>query len=261
MLADTHCHINSIFFSRPGAVIERARSAGVGLLLNAGIDIPTSREAARISSLHKGVLFSPGIHPRSAEKTKASDIAELRKLAISGAASAVGETGLDFHSGKSSIRMQKELFRETILIAKEANLPLVIHSRSASEDVFQILSDSFKAGGAHPNGIMHCFSGDAEFAAECAGLNFFISFAGNLTYPKSEGLRAAAAACPAGKILLETDSPFLPPQPERGKKGEPSFLVHTARELAKIRKIPFSEAARLTGENAVRVLPGTGKGG
>lgn len=201
-------------------------------MVNAGTDISTSREAARLAREHKQVYFSPGIHPLSAGKTGPGELSEIRKLAASEKACALGETGLDFTRGEISRRAQKQLFRETILIAKETGLPLVIHNRNASDEVFNILSDEFTGSEPKPNGIMHCFSGSSEFAAECIKLNFFISFAGNITYPGSGALRKAAAGIPAERMLFETDAPFLAPQQARGRKNEPVFIIHTARCLA-----------------------------
>lgn len=255
MLVDTHCHIYSNFYDDSGAVISRARGAGIAFMLNAGVDIPSSIEAAELSKKHPGMLFAPGIHPHSAEEASSEDLEELRKLAFSGKAAAVGETGLDYHYKDIPRPRQKELFRETVLIAKAAGLPVIIHNREAGGDVLDILSAEY-SGGEKPNGIMHCFSGSAEFALECVKLNFFISFAGNLTYPGARDLRAAAEAVPLERLLIETDSPFLAPQPERGRKNEPSFLRHTAAGLAAIKKISEDEAVRATGENAGAVLEG-----
>ncbi len=255
MLIDTHCHINSTFYSDAASVILRAREAGISFLLNAGVDIPTSMEASALSEEYPFILFSPGIHPHSAGKAAGDDIGRLEKMASSGKASAVGETGLDFHYSKIPRAAQTYLFRETILIAKSAGLPVIIHNREASEEVFKILSSEYTGKEEKPNGVMHCFSGDAEFARECIELNFFISFAGNLTYPNAGNLRLAAESIPLERILLETDSPFLAPQPERGRRNEPAFLVHTASELARIKMLPPDEIIRRTGGNAAKLFP------
>ena len=255
MLVDTHCHINSNFYRDSGPVIRRAREAGISFLLNAGVDIPTSMEASALSEEHPFMLFSPGIHPHAAGEASAGDKAELRRLACAGKAAAAGETGLDFHYREIPRAMQTELFRETIAIARTAGLPVIIHNREASVEVLKILSSEYTGKEEKPNGVLHCFSGDGEFALECIKLNFFISFAGNLTYPNAGNLRLAAKSIPGERLLLETDCPFLAPQRMRGEKNEPSFLVHTAAELAKIKELALDEIIRATGSNAAKLLP------
>ncbi len=255
MLIDTHCHITSNFYpGTAGGVIRRAREAGVKFMVNVGVDIPGSIQAAQTAEIEEGMLFSPGIHPGSAGDVDEKDVGQLRKMASSGKASAVGETGLDFYRKAPPARMQKELFKTSILIAIEAGLPLIIHNRNAGGEILEILSEYYSGNENTPNGVFHCFSEDEKFAEKCVKLNFYLSFAGNLTYPGSDNLRRAAAYIPVERLLIETDSPFLAPRPERGKPNEPSFLVHTATELARIKGVETKKLIRATGDNAAKVF-------
>ncbi len=255
MLVDTHCHINSSFYPRTaGGVIRRAREAGVKFMINVGVDIPGSIQAAETAAIEDGMLFSPGIHPGSAGGADEKDTGQLREIALSGKASAVGETGLDFYRKAPPARAQEELFKTTILIAIEAGLPLIIHNRNAGEKILKILSEYYSGNENNPNGVFHCFSEDERFAEKCIKLNFYLSFAGNLTYPGSDNLRRAAGSIPVERLLIETDSPFLAPQAKRGKPNEPSFLVHTAEELARIKGVEIKKLIQATGDNAARVF-------
>ncbi len=256
MLIDTHCHINSKFYGNGvPEIIRRAGEAGVGALLNAGIDIPTSMEASELHDRFPSVYFSPGIHPRLAAGAGKKDIEMLWELASSGKAAAAGETGLDFFKTSAEPEKQAEMFRETIAAARENSLPVIVHNRNADRQVFEILSEAYSGDEEHPNGVLHCFSSGYEFAERCIRLNFYVSFAGNLTYPGAGRLREAAGKIPLDRVLLETDSPFLAPQKERGKKNEPAFIAHTAGVLAGIKDLSADRTMRLTSRNAFKVFP------
>ncbi len=244
-LVDAHCHVQ-------GAAFDDDREAVVGRALEtlewivvAGDELETSRAAVALA--RDRVYATVGIHPHHAEAVDASALADIRELAGEPRVVAIGEVGLDYYYEHVPRERQQAAFRAQLDLASELALPVVIHCRDAYEAITPILEACHRrlAGG-----VMHCFSGDAAFAKRCLTWGFHISFAGNVTFPKATPLREAALAVPMDRLLVETDSPYLAPQPVRGKRCEPIYVQHTARLLADLKGVPFDNFARQTTENA-----------
>jgi TatD DNase family protein len=234
---DTHAHLDAL--EDAAAAVERAREAGVGRIVTIGTGIASCRAALGLAAEHDGVYASLGIDPHQAGGNEAGRAAELRELLNHPKAVAVGEAGLDYHYGGDRHEEQRSLFEAQLELAGELHLPIVVHTREANEETEAILR-------SHEGiVVMHCFS---EPALLDAGLTrgWYFSFAGNVTYPKAEELRNAAVRVPADRILAETDSPYLAPQPVRGKPNEPAFVTHTVAALAAARgEDPNQLAARI----------------
>ena len=234
-MIDTHAHLDAL--EEPAAAVGRAREAGVTRVISIGTGIDSCRAALVLAEQHDGVYAALGIDPHQAATEDARRAGELRQLLAHPRAVAVGETGLDYHYGAETKDEQRRLFEAQLGLARELGLPVVIHTREANEDTAAILA------GHTGTVVMHCFS---EPGLLGTGLErgWYFSFAGNVTYPKAVELREAAAAVPADRILAETDSPYLSPQPLRGRRNEPAHVVHTVAALAAAR----GEAAAELGE-------------
>jgi TatD DNase family protein len=223
---DSHAHLDAL--DDPAEAVARARAAGVTRIVTIGTGVDSCRAALAIADAHEGVVAALGIDPHQAATAEAGRVGELRKLLDHPRAVAVGETGLDYHYGGDRRAEQQALFRAQLELAAQLGLPVVVHTRAANEDTEALLR-------AHDGTVvMHCFS---EPGLLDAGLErgWYFSFAGNVTYPKAQELRDAAARIPADRILAETDSPYLAPQPVRGKRNEPAFVTHTVAALATAR--------------------------
>ena len=255
-LFDTHAHLHDPWIGDDlPEVLERARAAGVERIVTIGTDIPTSRDAVALAEAHDNIWATVGLHPHDAKDWSDTTEAEFRRLAESDRVVAIGEIGLDFYRNLSPHEAQYAAFQAQLNLADELALPVVIHSRDAHEETYAVLSDwastnsppasrgemsrSDRGGSANgrpnPLGVIHCFSGDAELALRYHALGFLISFAGPVTYPKNDALREAAAALPLEAIVVETDCPYLAPQPRRGKRNEPANIQHIAEQIAEVR--------------------------
>ena len=258
MLVDSHCHIDGEAFDADrDDVVQRAREAGVAAMLNVGTGDPHSddfRKAIAVAERYENVYASVGVHPHDAKLYDDKAEAHLIDLATSSKkVIAWGEIGLDYYYDHSPRDVQREVFRRQIRVAKELNLPIIIHSRDADDETVEILREECGPTNADEGvgvpGIMHCFGGTPEMAMALLPLGFLISFAGNVTFKKAGNLREAAAVVPLDKLLVETDCPFLTPIPFRGKRNEPSYVVHTARFLADFYGITFEALADQTTRN------------
>ena len=239
-MTDTHAHLDGCD-ADPGELLERARSVGVTRVVTIGTGIDSSRRALAIAEAEAGVVAAVGIDPHRAASAEAERVDELRPLLEHPKAVAVGETGLDGHHGAETLREQRALLDRQLALADELGLPVVIHSRSADRETAAALAP-FRG-----TVVLHCFSepGLLESALE---RRYFVSFAGNVTYPRAEALRSAAALVPGDRLLVETDSPYLAPQPVRGRPNEPMHVRHTVATLAEVRGVPFAElTAQLDG--------------
>jgi TatD DNase family protein len=234
---DTHAHLDALE-DAPDA-IRRAREAGVRRIVTIGTGLDACRAALALADAHEGVVAALGIDPHQAGGADAGRVGELRELLAHPKAVAVGETGLDYHYGGDRRDEQLVLFQAQLDLAAELALPVVVHTREANDDTAAILREH------DGTVVMHCFSEPGLFAAGVER-GWYFSFAGNVTYPKAQHLRAAAARVPADRILAETDSPYLAPQPVRGKRNEPAFVAHTVAALAAARgEVPDALAARI----------------
>ena len=240
-MIDTHAHLDALE-DAAGALV-RAREAGVSRVVTIGTGIESCRAALALAAANEGVYAALGIDPHQAATGEAARVAELRELLGDGRAVAVGETGLDYHYGAGAKAEQRRLFEAQLGLAAELGLPVVVHTRSANDDTAAILR-------AHEGTVvMHCFS-EPRLLADGLERGWYFSFAGNVTYPKAADLREAAAAVPADRILAETDSPYLSPQPLRGRPNEPAHVVHTVAALAAARGEDAAELAARIDANA-----------
>jgi TatD DNase family protein len=238
---DTHAHLDAV--DDPSAALARAREVGVTRVITVGTGIDSSRAALDLAERESSVFAAVGIHPHEAGGAEAERIEELRRLLEHERAVAVGETGLDFFRDYAPHDRQRTLFEQELALAAELGLPVVIHSREADEATVAALS-------GHPGRvILHCFS-SAGLLPAALEHRWYVSFAGNVTYPKAEDLRAAAAQVPDERILAETDSPYLAPQPRRGAPNEPANVVHTLETLAAVRRVSPEELAAHIDANA-----------
>lgn len=255
-MVDTHAHI-ALCEGDAAAVVERAEGAGVTRILTVGLDEGSNRDAVQLAREHDAVWAAVGRHPNSASGWDEAAEAELRELARDERVVAVGETGLDFYRDAASREDQLAAFRSQIDIAREVSKPLVIHMRSGESRQPDAVGESFEllaAEAAEVDVVLHCFSAPPERVAEAVVNRWFCSFAGNVTYPKAEGLREAARLVPDDLILVETDSPFLAPQSRRGRPNEPALVVETAREVAAARGVSPDVLDATVVENARRVF-------
>jgi TatD DNase family protein len=255
---DSHCHIDGEQFAADrDEVVQRANDAGVVAMLNVGTGDPRTddfRRAVAVAEKYDNVYASVGVHPHDAKLYDDGAEAHLIDLVKSSEkVIAWGEIGLDFYYDHSPRDVQIEIFRRQIHTARELELPVIIHSRDADNETVEILTEDYGSGDADRNvrgpGIMHCFGGTAKMAEDLMKIGFLISFAGNVTFKKAENLREAARVVPLDKLLVETDCPFLTPVPFRGKRNEPSFVVHTAKFLADLYGIEFDKLAHQTTQN------------
>ncbi len=253
MLFDSHAHLHFPEFSRDlDAVLRRAQEAGVSFILTVGTDVETSRQAVLLAEKHQGVYAAVGIHPHDA--AKADEAAFEGILSLAGSSSkvvAIGETGLDFFRNLSPREEQERVFRRQLDLARQLGKPVIVHCRDAHSETVDILETEGVSG---VGGIMHCFSGDAVLARQCLDLGLLISLAGPVTYPNARKLTEVAKTVPPDRLVVETDSPFLPPQPYRGKRNEPACLVVTARRVAELKGIPPDTLGDQMTRNALNLL-------
>ena len=237
-MTDTHAHLDACA-DPPAELVARARAAGVDRIVAVGSGLDSCRATLAITHQEQGVWAVLGIHPHQAGEADAGRLDELRELFADERAVAVGETGLDFYRDYAPRDRQRELFTRQLELAAELAKPVVVHTRAADEETAAALE--------HFDGtvVLHCFS-SPELLSIALERGYYVSFAGNVTYPKAEELREAARRVPADRLLVETDSPYLSPQPRRGRPNEPANVVHTAGALAEARaEDPAELAARL----------------
>jgi TatD DNase family protein len=249
-LIDSHAHIDFPQFDADrNAMLERARAAGVEALLAIGTGPGPEKldSALPYAEQHDWIYASVGIHPHEAEKVTPAHLAELEKLARHPRVIAFGEIGLDFHYDLSPREIQERVFREQLTIAHAAKLPIIIHCRDAWPECLKILEEAWRGTGL--GGILHCFSGTEAEAKQGIEMGFLVSFAGNVTYPKSQNLRDISKVLPLSSLLIETDSPYLSPQPLRGKRNEPANVAEVARTLATVRDLAVEEVGAATAAN------------
>lgn len=252
MFVDSHTHIDgSEFDADRQEVIQRARDAGVSVILNVGTGDPHSGALERSIELaeeHEHLYAAIGTHPHDARLF--DEKAERRIVGLiqhSARVIAWGEIGLDFHYDNSPRDVQMGAFRRQLQLARVASLPVIIHTREAEAETIEILNSEWE--GSSLPGIMHCFSGTRELAKKAVDLGMFISFSGIVTFKKADDLRSVAAGVPLDRLLIETDCPYLSPVPHRGKRNEPAYVVEVARCLAQLRGVSLEEMERITAEN------------
>lgn len=252
MLIDSHAHLEMPEFKRDlEEVIHRAKNAGVKYIFTVGTEKRDWDQTLKISHRYSFLYAILGIHPHHAMKVDLETYSILRTLCKDDKVKGVGEIGLDFFRNLSPKEVQLRRFREQIGLAKELGLPIVVHDREAHKETIEILRDE-KAEAC--GGIIHCFSGNYEMAKACIELGFYISIPGSITFKNAEGLREIVKEIPLDWLLVETDAPFLAPEPFRGKRNEPAFVQFTAQKISEVKKIPFERVAEATSENALKVF-------
>ena len=249
---DTHLHLTWPTFDGdiPG-VIERARAAGIGAMIDLGTNLETSRQAQKHAHEYEGVFFAAGIHPNDAGEANMDELREIEELLHDDRCVAVGEIGLDFYRDYAAPELQEQFFRAQLALARKVGKPVVIHDRQSSDRILEVLADEGYDGHSTPGGVFHCFAGDVEMVEEVVRQGFYLSFTGNVTFKKTDRLDVLEAA-PLDHLMIETDSPFMAPVPHRGKRNEPAFVPYVAATIARVKGISLEEAAQATTANAVR---------
>jgi TatD DNase family protein len=253
MLIDSHCHLDfPDFAGELDAVVARAQAAGVGRIVTISTRVKRHAEVLAIAERFPDVYCSVGTHPHNAHEELEVTADELIARARHPKVVAIGEAGLDYHYDYSPREAQERGFRNHIAAARATGLPLVIHSREADDDMVRILEEE-TGKGAFP-AVLHCFTGSRELAERAIALGLFISFTGILTFKKSDDLRSIAKSLPAGRVLVETDAPYLAPGRYRGKRNEPAYVAETAKVLAETRGVSLDEIARETNAGFFRLF-------
>ena len=238
-----------------GLVIQQAAAAGVTHILAVGTDLATSAECVRLAGRFTGVYAAVGLHPQSASAYDADTLAELRRLALDPKVVAIGEIGLDYFRATESPSVQQRAFAAQLGLAAELSLPVVVHNRQADGDIVSMISDVSRPPALIGRaGVLHCFGGTMDLAEQAQRTGFSISFAGNLTYRRSDDLRHVAAEVPLSWLLIETDSPYLSPEPFRGKTNGPASVAMVAQEIALARMGSLEAIGRETSANAAALF-------
>jgi len=245
---DTHCHL-FLLERDVGEVLEEARAAGVETVVCPGIDPDSSRRAVELAESHPDVFATAGMHPHEASRFDARARTEIQTLLANPQVVAVGECGLDFYRMHSPREDQLRVLMDHVAMARDADLPLVVHVRDAWPEILRLLDEG--SGDV----VLHCFTGDVATALECADRGWHLSFAGNITYPKNAQIRDAAAAIPLERVLVETDSPFLAPQRVRGRDNAPANVVDVIETIAAVRGETVENLRTATARNAFDAFP------
>jgi TatD DNase family protein len=246
---DTHCHL-FLIERDPAEVLGQARDSGVGTVVCPGVDLSSSRRALDLAESFDGVYATAGTHPHDASGFDLETAAETAELLSHPRVVAVGECGLDFYRMRSAREDQIRALRVHAWLARETGMPMVVHVRDAWEDVFRVLDEADAR-----RVVLHCFTGDASIAGACTSRGWYLSFAGNITYPKNAYLREVAATVTLDRVLVETDSPFLAPQRVRGRENSPANVVDVIGAIAKARGEDVDDVRSATSRNAADAFP------
>lgn len=246
-MIDSHCHLE--MFENKEEIIRRAQQAGVNTIITISSDPESIDESIKIAEEHPSVYAALGIHPHEATKLDEKILQDIFSKSRHPKVIAIGEIGLDYHYKHSPRDVQIRAFELQLSLAKEIGLPVVVHSREAFEDTFSILKES-----GIKNGVMHCYSGNLSQAKKFIELGFFISISGVVTFKNASKIKEVASYVPDDNLIIETDAPYLAPEPMRGKKNEPAFLIYIAEELAKLRGVTLEDIDRITTVNAMRLF-------
>lgn len=244
-MIDSHAHLNDPEFEADLAeVIQRAQAAGVTGIINIGYDLPSSRRAVELAAEYDWMYAAVAVHPHDARTVTPETLAELEQLVEAQRVVAIGETGLDYYYDNSPRESQRQVFHQHLELAEKLGLPVVVHSRDATQDTLAIIKE-------HPNVhyLMHCYSQSRESVKSYLDLGCYISFAGPVTFKNAHKLREAAAAVPLDRLLIETDCPYLAPEPHRGRRNEPAWVKHVAEKLAELHGVQVEELIAVTTAN------------
>lgn len=253
LLVDSHCHLNYPELADTAAVVARAKAAGVGVMQTISTKRSDFAEVRALAETYPEIYCSIGIHPHEAEPHEDISEAELLEAANHPRVIGIGETGLDFYYDHSPRDIQTELFRRHIRVGRQLDLPVIIHSRNADEETVAVLKQEHELGGPF-RFLIHCFSSTQYLSDESVKLGGYISLSGIITFKKAQALRDAAATVPLDRLLVETDAPYLAPEPHRGQPGEPAFTAITARKLAEIKGVSIETLAQATTDNFFRLF-------
>jgi TatD DNase family protein len=258
-IIDSHCHLDFPDFAEElDAIVARARAAGVERMVTISTRIAQGRAYQALAERFPEVYFSIGTHPHQAAEEAETNVEAVRQFAAHPKCVAIGEAGLDYHYNYAPPDVAERVFRAQIALARELDLPLVIHAREADADVARILREEMAVG--RFAALLHCFTSSRALAETGLELGLYISFSGVLTFKNSADLRAIARDAPLDRVLVETDAPYLAPVPHRGKRNEPAFVVETARMLAEAKGVSFDEIASATRANTLRIFAKMGEG-
>ncbi len=252
-LFDTHCHLSDLDFDQDrDAVLERMHSNGVTRCAVIGYDVASSKQALLFAERTPGVFCAVGIHPEHADTVTPETLSELQKMASNSAVRAIGEIGIDLHwESNPSLKIQQNACVQQLELASILSLPVCFHVRDAQMEMLCLLKEHKRI---LTGGIMHCFSGSWEVAKEYLKLGFYISFAGPVTFKKAPKLQEAARNVPLDRLLIETDSPYMAPEPVRGRRNEPGNVRYVCEKIAELRGMPYEELAERTTGNACRLF-------
>ena len=249
MLFDTHAHLNDPAFDPDREELMAGLvGKGIGFVMNAGCSLESSKDIIKMAERYPWLYASVGSHPDSADEVNETVIEEYRKLCVHEKVKAIGEIGLDYYYEDIPREIQKKAFRMQMALAREVELPVIIHEREAHDDGMRIVKEFPKV-----KGVFHCYSGSAEMARQLVNMGWYIGFTGVLTFKNARKAVETAASIPLDRIVLETDCPFMAPEPYRGKRNDPGYLPKMAEKLAEIRGISVEEAIAATTENAKRL--------
>jgi TatD DNase family protein len=252
MLIDTHAHLDGEAFQEDQAeVIARARANGVSTIINIGFNKETIASTMALAEKYDFIYAAVGWHPQDAKDMTDADFDQIRKLCAHPKVVAIGEIGLDYYWDTSPKDVQHTVFRRQIRLARELGKPIIIHNRDAHDDVVRILREE---NAAEVGGIMHCYSGSWEIAKMCLDMNFYISFGGPVTFKNAKQPKEVLKQVPLDRLLIETDSPYLCPDPFRGKRNESAYVKYVAEAAAALKEMPVEELAAITSTNAKRIF-------
>ena len=248
MLFDSHAHLDDErFWEDRDAVIQSMPEAGVGLIMNVGADMPSSRRSLVLAKKYPFIYAAVGVHPHDVEDMTEADLQDLRELAGEEKVRAIGEIGLDYHYDKSPRDKQKYWFEKQIELAQDLDLPIIIHCRDAMQDCMDILrSYDF----SRTSGVMHCYSGSAETAEEVVKMGMYVAFGGAITFKNNKKACHVVQSVPLERLLIETDCPYLTPEPYRGKRNDSRYVKYVAEKVAEFRGLPVEEVEKVTMTNA-----------
>ncbi|ADG80991.1 TatD family hydrolase [Thermincola potens] len=251
MLIDAHAHLDDSKYEQDRhEMLMRAKERGVTHIVNVGYDLPSSKRSIQLAEEYEFIFAAVGVHPHDVKEAPPDILDRLKDLVIHPKVVAIGEIGLDYYRDLSPRELQQERFRKQIELAIEVGLPIIVHDREAHGDTMAIL----KEYEGRVAGVLHCFSGSWDMARECINMGYYISFAGPVTFNNANKLREVAAKVPLHRLLVETDAPYLTPEPHRGKRNESAYVYYVAERIAQLRNIPVEELAHAAAENTLRLF-------
>ena len=248
MLFDTHTHLDDEKFDTDrDEIISSLKEQGVSLLVNIGANMKSSQQSIKLAQKYDFIYASVGVHPCDTKDLTDDDILTLEKMAHHEKVVAIGEIGLDYYWDEPEREIQKEWFLKQLFLAKKLNMPYIVHDRDAHSDTLEIIKKC-----DYTNGVMHCFSGSVEMAEEVIKMGMYVSLSGTVTFKNAKKAQEVASIVPLDKLLIETDSPYLTPEPFRGKRNNSAYVRYTAEKIADIRGLTFEELAQITLDNGKR---------